>query len=724
MNNSKKYKNNYQYIMRHIDIYGKPLQWFIGNDKTYSTIVGGYRTFFVIGMALIFLFYSIYKLFTQRECSYLFYDIVFSDIEETDLIYYKDFEIFFFFQTHRNQMMEMDKNIIRAVIKQTKPVEDSSSSEESTDVRNLYSRKNFRNIQKNENFNNNINNGFDNQNSHNNINNENLFNNNENPNNNLNDSNEQNNNNNPINNENSNNNNNPNNNVININSTNNNNNNNEGNFNTNTNESPEQPNENQMSSSTEDDTTISKYIFYECDNEYFSSELGFSSEISQGLSSTYCLNKSELKSSNLNFTLFPLNPLGISSNPLIFTFEQNCLSSICTNEENNKFQRVINQIKTVKIFIKTRISNPLNLHNPIQTQVNTFTLTKNHLGSTIYFKNNLITTDSHIIPYLIGPKKNSFLSFDYEKENTDDDAMNFYLNFALSNTQSYLIRTYDKLDDTLANFIGVFNALEIFGKIFSFFFASFSNEIFIFNYILNDRIFKIKKIENIKNGKNPPKKNVFNNNIINNDDFQNSFVIKNEFVNENIKKEKSIDSTIFSTKNKEKIINENYNEEKTTENLINSNKILISKLNNNNNNNNNNKYFSNSEEKIKLNLFKNFLTVVLMSLDKKNSKYKDIEDALTKVKLIQNLFDTSIYINIIFDLMRIKKVFFNQNQEKLFNSIHFTIDEINNYIQMYQQNKEFLNKNEIENLIQKLKFSKNKITKNIIKRLDLQLKNN
>ena len=184
MNNSKKYKNNYQYIMRHIDIYGKPLQWFIGNDKTYSTIVGGYRTFFVIGAALIFLFYSIYKLFTERECSYLFYDIVFSDIEETDFIYYKDFEIFFFFQTNRNHMMEMDKNIIRAVIKQTKATDESSSSEESTDVRNLYSRKNFRNI----------NNSIDNQNSHNNINNEFLFNNNENSNNNLNNNNEQNNN--------------------------------------------------------------------------------------------------------------------------------------------------------------------------------------------------------------------------------------------------------------------------------------------------------------------------------------------------------------------------------------------------------------------------------------------------------------------------------------------------------------------------------------------------
>ena len=47
-----------------------------------------------------------------------------------------------------------------------------------------------------------------------------------------------------------------------------------------------------------------------------------------------------------------------------------------------------------------------------------------------------------------------------------------------------------------------------------------------------------------------------------------------------------------------------------------------------------------------MNLFKNFWTVILMSLDKEKSKFKDVEDALIKVKLIQNLFDTSIYINI------------------------------------------------------------------------------
>ena len=113
-------QSSYQYIMRHLDIYGQPLQWYIGNDKTYNTVVGGCRTFFVIGAALIFLIYSIYQLFTSREGSYVFYDIVFSEIEDEYIYYYQDFEIFFFFQTSGHQMMEMNTDILKAVIKQQK----------------------------------------------------------------------------------------------------------------------------------------------------------------------------------------------------------------------------------------------------------------------------------------------------------------------------------------------------------------------------------------------------------------------------------------------------------------------------------------------------------------------------------------------------------------------------------------------------------------------------
>ena len=138
----------------------------------------------------------------------------------------------------------------------------------------------------------------------------------------------------------------------------------------------------------------SQNILYECDNNYFSEQLGFSNTVSEGLSSIYCLNYSCLENEDLNFTLSPLNPLWISTNPLTFSFEQNCQSSQCTTQENQKYKRIINQIKTLKVFIKTRITNPLNMDNHIQTQVNTFTLTKSHLGSTIYFKKYSVETDS------------------------------------------------------------------------------------------------------------------------------------------------------------------------------------------------------------------------------------------------------------------------------------------------------------------------------------------
>ena len=673
-------QSSYQYIMRHLDIYGQPLQWYIGNDKTYNTVVGGCRTFFVIGAALIFLVYSIYQLFTSREGSYVFYDIVFSEISDESIYYYQDFEIFFFFQTSGHQMMEMNTDILKAVIKQTKASDDSSSSSESTEstrLRNLRKRKN-RKLQSDD-TNNQGNEGTINENEGNTNNEQN--------------SPEENQNENPENNGNN--------------------------------------NENENTGSSSEDDVIAKYTFYECDNKYFTDQLGFSNTVSEGLSSTYCLNHSE--SEELNFTLSPLNPLGISSNPLTFTFEQNCLSSKCTTQENQQFQRIINQIKTLKIFIKTRITNPLNLENPIQSQVNTFTLTKSHLGSTIYFKKYLIETDSSLIPYIVGTKKIEFLSFDYEKEDTDSDAKNYYLTFALSNTKSYLTRNYEKLDNSLANFLAVFNALEIIGKILTFFFSSFSNEIFIFNYILKDRLYK----KNSTFFSNPPKKNNYNkidnftlgnNNLkinSNDDDIQNennnnnnNLLIMNK--NKNNKNSNLIINDDLISKHSDvsstnKINNKNNNNKiksfETAENLTNNNQLKEKKNIKNN---------KNEEEEINLNFLKNFWSVVLMTFDKNESRYKDIEDALEKIRLIQNIFDSSVYINLFFDMIRLKKVIFNETQEKLFNSIHFSTEEIDEYIKKYQNNQEFLTKEEIIKIKINLSNEKqNKLTQNIFDNLNV-----
>ena len=813
-NEFKEKQNTYQYIMRHLDIYGEPLQWYIGNDKTYNTVVGGCRTFFVIGAALIFLGYSIYQLFTSREGSYVFYDIVFSEIQDENVYYYQDFEIFFFFQTSGRQMMQMDTDFLQAVIKQTKASDEdsSSSSTDSTDItrlRNLNKKRKLQPSSNDPNSNNPTNSdntGTDTQNEGTNTNNQ--GNNNDNSNTENQGTNTENQGTNTENqgtntenqgtntenqgtntenqgtntenqgtntenqgtnteNQGTNTENqgtNPENQGTNTE--------NQGND-QNLNE-PTDPNENgggennnemnTQGSSSEDDV-IAKYLFHECDNNYFSEQLGFSNTVTEGLSATYCLNYSELSNEQLNFTLSPLNPLGISSNPLTFTFEQKCKDTVCTNQENQRYNRIIKQIKTLKVFIKSRITNPLDMENPLQSQVNTFTLTQSHLGSTLYFKKNLITTDSSLIPYLVGAKKLEFLSFDYEKENTNSDANTFYLNFALSNTKGYLTRNYEKLDSSLANFLAVFNALEIVGKILTFFFASFSNEIFIFNYILKDRL--LKKNKNFF-GKNPPKKIKFNSNdnfITNNElktneensneeknnlnlNKKNSLLLLNKnskFTNNNNNNKKKENESIFS--------NQNFRQNSNTSSLNEINLNEKNKLNENNNNIDNNNFISNikikssetsenfitntqiyekkknnyddddfEENKIELNFFKNFWSVVLMSFDKEKSRFNDVEDSIRKIKLIQNIFDSSVYINMFFDIMRIKKIIFNEKQEKLFNSIHFSLNEINDYIKIYQNNKEFLTKEEIiKTKISLSNEKQNKLTTNIFNILNEQM---
>ena len=137
-------QNKYQYIMRHIDIYGEPLNWFIGNHETFNTTVGGCRTFIVIGCALVFLVYSIYNLINDRNGSFIFYDITYPEIEDAQFYYYKDFEIFFFFQSSGREWMTMDTDIFQVSLIQTTASDDEEEEEEEDDstLRNLKIKKN------------------------------------------------------------------------------------------------------------------------------------------------------------------------------------------------------------------------------------------------------------------------------------------------------------------------------------------------------------------------------------------------------------------------------------------------------------------------------------------------------------------------------------------------------------------------------------------------------
>ncbi len=141
-------QNKYQYIMRHIDIYGEPLNWFIGNHETYNTTVGGCRTFIVIGCAFVFLIYSIYNLIHDRNGSFIFYDITYPEIEDAQFYYYKDFEIFFFFQSSGREWMTMDTDIFQVSLIQTTASDEEEEEEEDDDdstLRNLKKRKNKKN---------------------------------------------------------------------------------------------------------------------------------------------------------------------------------------------------------------------------------------------------------------------------------------------------------------------------------------------------------------------------------------------------------------------------------------------------------------------------------------------------------------------------------------------------------------------------------------------------
>ena len=55
----EKSEKSYKNLIKKLDIYGEPLQWYIGINETYQTILCGCRAIFVISISFIFLLYSI-----------------------------------------------------------------------------------------------------------------------------------------------------------------------------------------------------------------------------------------------------------------------------------------------------------------------------------------------------------------------------------------------------------------------------------------------------------------------------------------------------------------------------------------------------------------------------------------------------------------------------------------------------------------------------------------
>ena len=111
-----------------------------------------------------------------------------------------------------------------------------------------------------------------------------------------------------------------------------------------------------------------------------------------------------------------------------------------------------------------------------------------------------------------------------------------------------------------------------------------------------------------------------------------------------------------------------------------------------------------------------------MTFDKDKSRYPEIENALERIRLIQDFFDTSCYINLILDMIRLKKVIFDERQLKLFESINFTYEEIQNYLDKYSNREDVTPDKFISQNIQKSYGKKNsKLTENIIGILKKQM---
>ena len=562
----------FHYLIRKIDKFGQPLQWYIGKNETYQTVTGGIKTIVIISISLFFLLYSLITFFREREGSFIMYDITYSELNDTNIDYFDDFEIFLFFKTSSTMILNMDIKDARIYLAQ---------------------------------------------------------------------------------------------------------------FN------------------GEDNSIISKYPLEECNNDYFVNNLGFSDFVKSNLEKTYCINKDIYKDKKINFSLSQKSPLGKTTNTIKLIFTKNCDNDICSEEENNKFLQIYSYIEEVRIFIKTLTPNPLNINNPLQNEVISFTLSSNIKGTIVYLKKYNITTQSSVIPHIFGSEKINFIAYDYHQEvynlNNNNKDISYYLEFVLSSKVSYLDRYYQQLDTILANFIGIYDSLEIVTSFLTFIFESFSKEFFIYNFLLKDKLFNKKK----KIISNPPPKIYSNNN----------------------------NNVLFKTKDKELLNLNNNNKTKKylnnnfyTENnlIIQSQKQLTEKESKDEILQSKNQNIK--EEKIYLNVIKSLWFNILMILNIKKSKYPDIQNSLEKTQLTQDFFDVSIYINLVLDMMRLKKIIFNQQQLKLFEFINFSSEEIKNYLNKDYENQEIISNKNIFYELEKIKSQKNsKMTDNIISILNEQI---
>lgn len=538
-------------FIRNIDIYAEPISWYIGKDNVYKTLSGGIRTIIVISISLLFLIYSLIKLFTDRAGSFALYDLNYLEINDTDFVYFEDIEIFLEVN-YRVDYYNINTSLFQSSLLQ-------------------YS--------------------FFNQ------------------------------------------------------------------------------------------SIIKQYLLEECDKNYFFEQLGTTqTNILSDNSYIFCLNKNKYqnKETKIKLSKYSLNKI----NYYFLLFLNDFCDEECTEEERELIDENLNNLAGIYVYIRYKSINPLQRKNPYHYEVINLFLDDNYPYGEVFLKNYNMTTQSSIIPYLFEKEKDHFLTYDYHQlewyQSEIYSFSNHYLQFYLSSKNTFLDREYEQLDSVLASFLGIFEALQAIGKILTIFIDSFSKESYIFNFIAINKLFKKSNRILIPN---PPKKEKPKSNSFSNFKYK-----ENELFNKNETPEsKRINIETSFLKNSQKSISKD--------------EIIICE------NNDENKY--EKEKKIKLNPIKSIWCNTLKTFDIENSKFSDVKNSLDKIELIKRIFNVSVYVNLFFDMMKLKKILFNNQQLKLFESIYLTIDEINDDYEKISSEKDINSEKVIKKIIEETETKNN-----------------
>ena len=666
-NLEEKRQSTYQYIMRKIDIYGEPLQWYIGSNETYHTVAGGFRTFLVISIALIYLFYLVIMLFKNRDGSFVMYDISYSELDDAEFKYYEHFEIFFFFKSS-SSMMEMDTSIFQAYLTQVNASSDSFSAQypfEECDNEYFSQQLGFSAYVK-------------------------------------------------------------------------------GGLEKTYCIDPEKYNNMtfslaQISPLGETTNSVKFVLMQTCDGDSCSDDENskFKEAINQiqdvkVFIKSYTPNplkmKNPLQSEVTSFTLtntykgatiyFKNYNITTQSSLIPYLISPNKTHFLAYDFYKDISESDSDDDSTTRRLDNTNDNGGSNTGNNPGSDGGPGSGGDTGSGDNTGSGGDSGTGDNTGSGGNTGSGDNTGSGGENNKSGGSapagfgrSNSNTYYLEFVLSSKVSFLEREYEQLDSTLASFLGVFNALEVIGKVLTFVFDSFSKEFFIFNFILKDRMFRNNK--NSKLVGNPPK--IFkstNNDITNDSRSKDKEIIQLKDNDHNYKRREyspSLTNNNFFTE--DNLVNKKIKNTTDKE----SNDIILEKYDDG-------KKGKVKEEEIKIGIFKSFWCNVLMTLDKDKSKYNDVENALDKIRLVQAFFDTSVYINLVLDMIRLKKVIFNEQQLKLFECIHFTSEEIQHYLEKFFSCEDVPPQKFINQTIKRNQGKKNsKITENILTILQEQI---